>query len=159
MDVPHPIPYQGSKRKLAPAILSFFPKTVCRLIEPFAGSAAVSIAALSSKRVSHVILNDSNEPLMRLWQQIIEHPEKLASEYSNLWHTQLGRERQFYDFVRDRFNKTKQSPDFLYLLARCVKSSVRYNTYGQFNQSPDNRRKGMHPSTLSKHIFWTSQRV
>ncbi|MFC1978276.1 DNA adenine methylase, partial [Chloroflexota bacterium] len=157
MEALHPIPYQGSKRKLAPAILAFFPETVCRLIEPFAGSAAVSIAALSSRRVSHVILNDLNEPLMILWQQIIEHPAILVSEYSNLWHDQLGRERQFYDSVRERFNKTKQPSDFLYLLARCVKASVRYNAYGQFNQSPDNRRKGMHPSTLSNHIFRASQ--
>ena len=43
-DVPHPIPYQGSKRNLAPIILSYFPPRFRRLVEPFAGSAAVSLA-------------------------------------------------------------------------------------------------------------------
>ncbi len=42
---PHPIPYQGSKRRLAAAILAHAPSGVRRLIEPFAGSAAISLAA------------------------------------------------------------------------------------------------------------------
>ena len=44
MRVPHPIPYQGSKRNLAPAILGYFPGGVATLIEPFAGSAALTLA-------------------------------------------------------------------------------------------------------------------
>jgi len=47
MKVPHPIPYQGSKRNLAKYILPFFPQDVGTLFEPFAGSAAISIAAAS----------------------------------------------------------------------------------------------------------------
>ena len=35
--VPHPIPYQGSKRGLAPIILAYFPSHFRRLVEPFAG--------------------------------------------------------------------------------------------------------------------------
>ncbi len=157
MSVPHPIPYQGSKRKLAPAILAFFPRTVELLIEPFAGSAAVSIAALYSRRVSSVYLNDLNKPLTTLWAKIIYEPEQIASEYTALWNSQLGRERDFYDFVRDRFNSERRPADFLYLLARCVKASIRYNAFGEFNQSPDNRRKGMDPDTMRNHILGASR--
>lgn len=157
MDVPHPIPYQGSKRKLAPAILAFFPKTVELLIEPFAGSAAVSIAALYSGRVKFTYLNDLNEPLMQLWDVIIHQPANIAAEYRKLWNEQMGKEREYYDSVRQRFNREKRPADFLYLLARCVKASIRYNTYGEFNQSPDNRRKGMNPDTMQSHIFRASQ--
>ncbi len=157
MEIPHPIPYQGSKRALAPAILTFFPKKVDLLIEPFAGSAAVSIAALYLKRVNFVYLNDLNEPLMNLWEDIIYKPEKIANEYRTIWNSQLGNERNFYDIIRKRFNKEKQTADFLYLLARCVKASIRYNSVGEFNQSPDNRRKGMNPDKMEKHIFNTSK--
>ena len=45
MQVPHLVQYQGSKRSLAPEIVSFFPKQIDRLIEPFCGTAAVSIYA------------------------------------------------------------------------------------------------------------------
>ena len=39
MKLPHPIPYQGSKRNLADQIMRFYPDDFDRLIEPFAGSA------------------------------------------------------------------------------------------------------------------------
>lgn len=157
VSIPHPIPYQGSKRKLAPAILAFSPKGVELLIEPFAGSAAVSIAAVYTNRVNQVYLNDLNRPLMQLWEMIINQPKDIATQYRKLWHEQIGREREFYDVVRQRFNRTGQPADFLYLLARCAKASIRYNAYGEFNQSPDNRREGMNPDTMEQHILHTSQ--
>lgn len=156
-NMPHPIPYQGSKRKLASTILASFPEGVPLLMEPFAGSAAVSIAAICSRRVTRVHLNDINRPLIRLWDMIIHYPETIAGQYENMWSEQRGKEHQFYDFVRERFNRTKEPADFLYLLARCVKASIRYNTCGEFNQSPDNRRRGMHPDTMKWHILRTSQ--
>ena len=142
---------------MAPAILAFFPKKVGLLIEPFAGSAAISIAALHSRRVNFVYINDLNEPLMKLWEDIIYKPEKIADEYRVIWNSQLGNERKYYDIVRKRFNKEKKPADFLYLLARCVKASIRYNSLGEFNQSPDNRRKGMNPDTMEIHIINASK--
>jgi len=157
MLVPHPIPYQGSKRILASAILSFFPPYVERLVEPFAGSGALSLAAVASKRAENFHLNDVNESLVRLWQEIFERPQTLADGYETLWRRQIGREREFYTEVRRAFNQTHQPADFLYLLARCVKASVRYNAYGEFNQSPDNRRKGRHPDNMRHDILATSR--
>lgn len=127
------------------------------LFEPFAGAAAVSIAALRKGKVKCVVLNDINEPLMELWENIIEQPEAIASAYEKLWRAQLGRERKYYDIVRDQFNRTRKPHYLLYLLARCVKASVRYNAEGQFNQSPDNRRRGMNPETMRWHIVAASQ--
>lgn len=42
--IPHIVQYQGSKRILAPQILQYIPKKFNRLIEPFAGMAAITIA-------------------------------------------------------------------------------------------------------------------
>jgi DNA adenine methylase len=84
MNIPHPIPYQGSKRNLASAILQYFPNDTQRLIEPFAGSAAVSIAAAHAGRATHFLLNDLNKPLMDLWESIINRPENLAGLYRHL---------------------------------------------------------------------------
>lgn len=154
---PHPIPYQGSKRMLAPLILRYFPAAPARLIEPFAGAAAVSIAAAHRGKVAGIILNDINAPLMKLWEAIIEQPDNVASAYEKIWNAQLGRERRYYDAIRDQFNETQEPHHLLYLLARCVKASVRYNSEGQFNQSPDNRRKGMRPDTMRWHVRAVSQ--
>ncbi len=156
MRLPHPIPYQGSKRIIASQLLSFFPPDSSRLVEPFAGSAAVSIAAAYHGKASRFHLNDLNEPLMRLWKEIIDNPMQIAAAYTQLWGKQQGQERTFYNEVRDDFNRTKKSEHLLYLLARCVKASVRYNEYGQFNQSPDNRRQGRNPRSMKADIFAVS---
>lgn len=152
MKIPHPIPYQGSKRNLAPAILQYFPPTFTTLIEPFAGAAAVSIAAAARGKVERIILNDINEPLMHLWGVILNSPEVIAEEYERLWQAQAANPRTYYDAVRTKFNLTHEPRYFLYLLARCVKAAVRYNSHGEFNQSPDNRRLGMTPETMRWHI-------
>lgn len=64
--------------------------------------------------------------------------------------------RSFYDQVRSDFNRTGRPDLLLYLLARCVKGSVRYNAQGEFNQSPDNRRRGMRPETMRLQIMGAS---
>ncbi len=156
MAIPHPFPYQGSKRKIAKQILSFFPKYKINLIEPFAGSAAISIAAAYFDKSVDFIINDKNQSIIFLWESILNNPKELASKYRKLWRQQSGNERAFYDEVRHAYNKYRQPEQFLYLLARCVKASVRYNNVGEFNQSPDNRRIGMEPDTMERNLFAAS---
>src|SRR6266498_2662906 len=157
MKVPHPIPYQGSKRNLARYILPFFPQGIDTLFEPFAGSAAISIAAALHRKATHFCINDVNAPLIALWNEIINYPKRISERYKHLWLEQQGNERKYYDFVRDEFNKTKRPDYLLYLLARCVKASVRYNAYGEFNQSPDNRRLGRIPQLMMADIMAVSK--
>ena len=156
MRVPQPIPYQGSKRNIARIILSFFPREFNTLIEPFAGSAAVSLAAAAYGKAHRFHLNDINKPLMELWRKIISSPKEIADAYERLWNEQRGREKKFYFYIRDQFNKTHRPDYLLFLLARCVKASIRYNSNGEFNQSPDNRRKGRHPQKMREAIFIAS---
>ncbi len=154
--VPQPFPYQGSKRNLASAILGYFPEGVGTLFEPFAGSAAVTLAAAAANRAENFVINDLNKPLVELWRTIIKSPDSLARKYELLWQAQHADRRRFYDDVRDDFNRTGEPAHLLYLFARCVKASVRYNADGKFNQSPDNRRMGMLPPTMRENILATS---
>ena len=82
--------------------------------------------------------------------------EKLARQYEQLWMAQHGDRRKYYDQIRDEFNRDGKPDHFLYLLARCVKASVRYNANGEFNQSPDNRRMGALPETMRENILGAS---
>lgn len=70
MRIPHPIPCQGSKRNLAKYILPFFPLEIETLLEPFSGSAAISIAAAAHGKASRFHLNDINQPLIEFCLQI-----------------------------------------------------------------------------------------
>lgn len=156
MKVPHPIQYQGSKRNLASTILRYFPHKFSRLVEPFAGSAAISIACAARCKANAYWINDLNKPLAELLGLIINRPSEIADSYEMVWNQQHDDSLEHYYRVREDFNRAKDPRLFLYLLARCVKGSVRYNADGLFNQSPDKRRCGTQPSTMRENIFGVS---
>jgi len=153
---PHIVQYQGSKRKLAPQILQYMPKRFNRLIEPFSGMAAITIAAAMEHRASSYIINDLNKPLVEILERAIENPSQLVEEYRKIWNEQFlygdNHVEHFYS-VRDKFNDGQDtSVNLLYLIARCVKGAVRYGGNGNFNQSPDKRRHGTNPDNLEKGV-------
>lgn len=160
-NLPHIVQYQGSKRLLAPQILRYMPKKIKRLIEPFAGMAAMSIAVAYENRTDCFFINDLNAPLIDILKEAVEHPEKLIQRYTSVWNEQFacGQDHvQHFYTVREKFNNGEKTPEnMLYLLARCVKGSVRYGKNGNFNQSPDKRRHGTHPQTLANNVYAISQ--
>jgi DNA adenine methylase len=154
---PHLVQYQGSKRLLASSILQYMPNTFERLVEPFSGMAAITIAVAQEKRASAYHINDINGPLVSLLKEVIISPENLVLRYEKLWKEQFvfaeGHIQHFYK-VREDFNNGDESPEkMLYLLARCVKGSVRYGKTGKFNQSPDKRRHGVNPKNIAKSAY------
>src|SRR5690348_3273741 len=155
--MPHPIPYQGSKRNLAPVILAKVSnRKFRRLYEPFAGSAAITIAAANMKLAGEYIIGDALQPLMDIWYQILSSPHTLANEYEKLWCEQLDTDGTYYYKIRDAFNHFRQPAPLLYLLTRCVKNAPRFNQNGDFNQSYDKRRLGMHPHKMRLEILGAS---
>jgi len=155
--LPHPIPYQGSKRNLASMILAVIQgRRFRRFYEPFAGSAAMTIAASHAKVADAFILGDSLAPLMSIWNQILTAPHALANAYEKIWENQLDQDEGYYYRIRDEFNQSYDPAKLLYLLARCVKNAPRFNQQGQFNQSVDKRRLGMRPDKMRHEILAAS---
>ena len=126
-------------------------------MEPFAGSAAISLAVAARGMTDRFWINDAHPPLIDLWKAILREPDRLCAAYEKLWRDQHGREKEFFNEVRGRFNTTHAPPDFLYLLARCVKAAIRYNANGEFNNTPDNRRKGARPEEMKRRIVGASR--
>ncbi len=152
-NVPHPIPYQGSKRWLASTICGCIPGGVRTLYEPFAGSAAVSLCAATHSTANHFVIGDLHEPIAALWRAIIDSPHDLADEYERLWHEQARIGKTHFNEVRRAFNSNPEPALFLYLLARCVKAAIRYNRSGEFNNTADHRRRGARPETMRDNIL------
>jgi DNA adenine methylase len=152
--LPHPIPYQGSKRRLAERILSAVGnRPVTTLYEPFAGSAALTIAASSRGIARRYVIGDSLAPLVSIWDQILGDPAGLARRYEGFWEGQLSEgSREHFDRVRAEFNAAPEAARLLYLLARCVKNAPRFSRFG-FSQSADHRRKGMHPRKMAGELL------
>lgn len=157
--VPHPIPYQGSKRLLAGAILAKVKRRHVRvLFEPFSGSGALSLAAAQAGVAQGYVLGDSLRPLVEIWRAILHEPGALADGYEALWREQPeGDSGDHYVAVRARYNEEGGAARLLYLLARCVKNAPRWNTSGAFNQAPDRRRRGTRPEAMRAAILGASR--
>jgi DNA adenine methylase len=150
---PHPIPYQGSKRKLAGRILlAARSRRFETLYEPFAGSAAFTLATSSMGRADRFVLGDSLDPLIAIWDKVVAEPAQLTHQYEEIWRAQLTEGgREHFNRVRSEFNAEPDAARLLYLLVRCVKNAPRFSRVG-FSQSADHRRKGMNPQKMGRQI-------
>ncbi len=150
--VPHPIPYQGSKRALAPAISRFINGRARTLYDPFAGSGAFSLYASAHGIADRFVIGDCLEPLIELWKLIVENPSLVSSGYRKIWEGQRTDDIFYFNTIRDKFNAGRDPILLLYLVARCVKNAVRFSKDGRFTQSADKRRLGMHPDKMRNNI-------
>ncbi|WOT04489.1 DNA adenine methylase [Shewanella youngdeokensis] len=165
MKAPHVVPYQGSKRKLADDILNIISDIeIETLYEPFAGSAAITLAAAANDLAERYVIGDKFAPIPALWEMVVNTPQESADEYETVWNQQLldgVHEPEFsYDHfmnVRQDFNREQDPIQFLYLISRCVKNAIRFNGNGEFNQSPDKRRKGTNPKTVRTNMLSASR--
>ncbi len=153
---PHVIPYQGSKRKLASSILSYVNFNVDTLFEPFVGSGAITLAMAANGMANKYVVADKFEALAELWRMMVFSPDLLIEEYTSLWNSQLTDPALFFNKTRDDFNTTKSPSALLYLIARCVKNAIRFNSNGDFNQGADHRRLGLKPEKLKKEVLRVS---
>jgi DNA adenine methylase len=154
--VPHPIPYHGSKRNLAPAISQLFPRNVHTLYEPFAGSAAIALFAAQHGLAQRFVIGDSLPQLIELWRMIVAEPQIVCERYEEVWTGQCTAGPEYFNAVRDRYNREGDPIDLLYLIARCVKNAVRFNRHGRFTQSVDKRRLGMQPAKMTRSVMGAS---
>ncbi|MCE9932668.1 Dam family site-specific DNA-(adenine-N6)-methyltransferase [Aeromonas salmonicida] len=154
--IPHPIPYQGSKRALAAKICTLFPDRIETLYEPFAGSAAISIYAAHHNLAKEFVIADSLPELIGLWKEIIDNPTRTANRYEEIWSGNQERSPTYFNEVRERFNSERDPVDLLYLIVRCVKNAVRFNRHGHFTQSSDKRRLGTNPKKMGASIHSVS---
>lgn len=160
MKTPHLVQYQGSKRNIAPDILHYFPYRFNRLIEPFCGTAAVSILTAIENRTNSFILNDINRALINMLQFAINEPDTLAYQYQEIWNGQFQDDTNnvdYFNIMREKFNLNPEPALMLFMLARVVKGAVRYNNSGQMNQSCDKRRKGTKPSIVTANAIEISK--
>lgn len=152
MALPHPIPYQGSKRNLASTIGQFLPRRVETWFEPFAGSAAMTIWAAHRGLAEHYVIGDALEPIAELWRLMLADPDNIADRYEQIWKSQGHSGSEYFYRVRSRFNAERNPVDLLYLICRCVKNAIRFSSKGLFTQSVDKRRLGMHPVKMRTAI-------
>lgn len=131
-----PIPpflrWAGGKQHLLARMARFLPNDVRerRYFEPFAGAASMFLAV--KPKIGN--LSDANERLISCFTQVRDNPDLVA--HYLLEHARQNSERYYYE-VRDRFNRSKDSPAqaarFIYLNKACFNGIFRVNQAGLFN--------------------------
>jgi DNA adenine methylase len=130
------VKWAGSKSNCLSRLVSCFPGTFGRYIEPFVGSGAVFLAL--SPEVP-VLLNDANQELMAMYRAIRDRPldlmlalDKLGKEYSE----------DFYYRLRDQpaTEPVAAAARFIFLNKTCFNGLYRTNSRGEFNV-PFGKRK------------------
>ncbi len=147
-----PIKCQGIKTKLVSEIANMVGQLPDgQWIEPFCGSAVVALN-LQPKRA---LLCDSNIHIIQFYKDIqsgrltspgvreflTEHGERLLA---------LG-EDYFYE-VRERFNNSPNSFDFLFLNRSCFNGVMRFNRSGRFNVPFCRKPERFAPAYITKIV-------
>jgi DNA adenine methylase len=128
-----PIKSQGIKTKLVKFILSNISwDGKGRWIEPFLGSGVV----LFNVQPERALVNDINPHVIRLYQMV--YNGKLSAEEVRSYLLSEGEKlsckgEDYYYLVRERFNKTGDPLDFIFLNRACFNGLIRFNNKGEFN--------------------------
>lgn len=153
------IKWSGSKRTQANKILEYFPREIETYYEPFCGGASVFRALADSDiKVKRFVLSDTNPDLMNLWRRIKELPKMVVDTYRVLWAEMfekdtVSKKREFYNTIREEYNKTYNPCIFMFLMRTCYNGMPRFNKQGKFNTPYHLNRDGINPLKLEDIIY------
>lgn len=150
------IKWSGSKRSQAEEIIKYFPTEIDTYYEPFVGGASVLRTLLDNSnniKVNHYVCSDLNEGLIALWNKIKDNPQEVSEYYIMLWNElnvndDKERKKQYFNYVRERYNKEHNPLDFMFIMRTCTNGMPRYNANGEFNNSFHVTRNGIIPNKL-----------
>ena len=128
-----PLKCQGIKTKLVGEIGRLASITPFdKWIEPFCGSCVVPL----NVQPKRALLSDSNIHIVRLFEEIRNGSLTAGTAkafLSDEGEKLLAQGEPYYYEVRDRFNATPTSLDFLFLNRSCFNGVMRFNRHGKFN--------------------------
>lgn len=130
-----PIKCQGKKTKLVSHIKELYSKLKLDnsvYYEPFMGSGVVGFNIEPEK----AIFSDNNPYIIKFYNsiknKIINH--KIVKDFLEESGLELKKNgKDYYNLVRDRFNKDGNILDFLFLNRCCFNGLMRFNRNGKFN--------------------------
>lgn len=142
-----PLNYAGSKHKLMPQLIKYFPtkESVNCFYDVFAGGLSVSI----NSEYETVISNDVIKPLISFYQNL-KDVTNIDFEIEKIKSYAVDKTSQ-QDFlrVREEFNKTSEDPYlFFALVCSCTNNMMRFNRNFKFNQTFGKRT--MNDNTFQK---------
>jgi DNA adenine methylase len=148
--------WAGNKYRLLPRILAILPAGQ-RLIEPFAGAAALSLNVHHPQR----LINDSNRDLITLFQLLQQHGEEFIAECRRLF-TPENNTVEAYNALRNQFNQCidphQRAALFCYLNRHGYNGLCRYSKNG-YNVPFGRYKEPRFPGNEMRHFHRISQKA
>ncbi|MBI4006458.1 MAG: Dam family site-specific DNA-(adenine-N6)-methyltransferase [Gammaproteobacteria bacterium] len=129
-----------------------------RLVEPFAGSAAVFL----NTNYNRYLLADSNPDLINLYRQLQTEGDSFIEFCRDFFSAKKNNEKSFYEYRSD-FNHTDdirlKSALFVYLNRHCYNGLCRYNAKGEFNTPFGRHHRPYFPGKEMQHFFYSASKA
>ena len=135
-----PIKIQGKKTKIVPKImeiadglLSEHPE-IDTWVEPFLGSGVVAFNCPG--RIKKVIVNDINPHIIKFYKGVADGtitPDRIREVFDIHNQNLLKDGYDYYNQIKDRFNQSFDTMDFLFLTRTGFNGVMRFNNSGKWN--------------------------
>lgn len=146
-----PTNYSGSKHKLIPQLIEYFPKEVDVFYDVFCGGLSVTINTNYEKYIS----NDIITPLVEFYINIYEAAKNgnIETEIEKVLKHKLNKESQDdYNNLRAEFNMDRDPYKFFSLVSSCTNNLMRFNKKLGFNQTWGKRN--ISDKTIEKLVLY-----
>ena len=135
-----PLRYPGGKASLVDYVEKFIESnkiSVDTLIEPYAGSAAVSIGLLNKNIISKAYINDSDQMIYAFWKTVMNNNQELIEIIDNV-EVNLDTWFEYKKYVVNnpltKFNRKDVAMAFLFLNRTSYSGIVKAGPLGGKNQ-------------------------
>ena len=135
-----PIKIQGKKTKIVPkimeiadGILNDHPE-IDTWVEPFLGSGVVAFNCPG--RIKKVIVNDINPHIIKFYKGVADGtitPDRIREVFDIHNQNLLKDGYDYYNRIKDRFNQSFDTMDFLFLTRTGFNGVMRFNNSGKWN--------------------------
>lgn len=146
----------GNKQRMAPEIVSHFPRRFDTYYEPFLGSGGV-LATLAPRQG---FASDYFSPLMEIWQTLKGNPERLKYWYAERWNKLMsGQKVDVYEAIKRSYNTSANGADLLFLSRSCYGGVVRFRKADGYMSTPCGPHQPITPESFAKRVDEWGKRV
>lgn len=135
-----PIKIQGKKTKIVPKIMEIANTLldehpgIDTWVEPFLGSGVVAFNC--PNRIKRVIVNDINPHIIKFYKGVADGiitPDAVRTTFADHSTKLLKGGYDYYNEIKDRFNESFDTMDFLFLTRTGFNGVMRFNGSGKWN--------------------------
>lgn len=139
----------GSKHRVSAEIASYFPRDIRTYIEPFLGGGALMARVAPDRGIG----GDRFGPLIEIWRTLAAEPELLKTWYAERWNRirELGKKAAYAECL-DRYNRSPNGADFVFLCRACYGGVVRFRKADGFMSTPCGIHDPIAPASFSTRV-------